>query len=1047
MLVNTARKLRSQAVFSELCRETALKHPQDIMDKFSHLTGRFKASLTFGSVLFTLGCLLPSQKAHAGNGSIDTSASNLDLNVLFAFSETEENLGGLTNLESWRNVFDDASARLWNATNGQLKIGKVRVYRRAFSQKDAADIWILPGNGTAYSNGVAVLGLPGYHATLFGSRHRANKAAFRGGFSLVHELSHYVFGLYDQYQGGFVPASRKNAWTIANVSPIQKLPFLAPFNIMAGGGGIGNTATEYDSVADVNTGQTIGKNWWMTENWIMNKESSWETLGKFKWNGVNVFPNVPLSGPSDTTMPPGNTSVVWEVIPDVSRLAIVIDRSGSMGAENRMALAKLGAGFMVGLTVDRHTVTSFVNGVTETNEYPPDRLTVIDFDGTVTTILPIAEVDSAGVVRRQAKDEIAKLDARGSTAIGRGVQQAVDVFNADSIGATGAQENIIVLSDGMDNSSGLTTMDVASTNALNRGAKIYSIALGSGADGTGLLAMADRTGGKFFQASDGLGLLDIYSRIYGELRGGGIMESLASLLFENTKSDTLIPVDEFSEEVTFAMVSPSPGFAVQLTSPSGKAFLQSSAPDGVLFQRDDNSTVFRVSKPMKGNWKLSVVAPKTKTGTNYRYNLMANATSPVVSVTPSVSSKTVSYPNRVLITCPVTAGSPVAGVGVTAEITGPDGSVGSMTLFDSGSAVDGDKQAGDGVYSGYYGAFPKNGVYSFLVKAVNVNGVSATGGPENSPNPSVPVSVPAFTRVAYTTVSVSNVPSNLTTDWMRVDGLLVSRKKVTDSTAGMQIRCTINTAKGWSAKLGLTPMTLTLDSAQITIGSNNVRKTSDPNVFLITDTAQGISGSIISEIGGTNRSQLLIACTKLSAGLFDFDAATTVRFQGGGVDQSTTLSNQTSVPQGLSITYLAANNFATTPALHVDGVNLSISRAQNNSDSVRCMVTYQGTAKYNPVTDDLKLTVGQYEMLVQKGTLKVANNKATGVIKAGVSTISVSIDLNRRIISMNGSRLNLGSLVSQTDRIRLEWGASTFDQSCGITMQSAQRSGNIVLNY
>lgn len=1004
-------------------------------------------ALPRGRFLLVLCLMLFTQKLHAGKGNIDTNTLNLDLNVLFAFSETEENLGGLTNLQSWRKVFDDASARLWNATNGQLKIGKVKVYRRAFSQKDAADVWILPGDGAANSNGVAMLGVPGYHTTLFGSRHRANQAAFRGGFSLVHELSHYVFGLYDQYQGGFVPSSRKNTWTLSNVSPIQKLPFPAPFNIMAGGGGIGNTATEYDSAADVNTGQVIGKNWWMTENWIMNRESSWDTLAKFKWKGTNVFPIVPLNAPSDTTMPAGDTSVDWEVIPDVSRLAIVIDRSGSMAFENRMALAKLGAGFMVGLTVDRHTVTSFINGVTETNEYPPDRLTVIDFDGDVTDLVSINEVDGAGVLRKQAKDAIATLQPRGSTAIGKGVQRAVEVFDADSSGATGAQESIIVLSDGADNSSGSTTMDFASSNALNRGAKIYSIALGNGADASGLLAMADRTGGKFFQASDGLGLLDIYSRIYGELRGGGMMESLASLLFENSTRDTVIPVDAFSEEVTFATVSPSTGFVVSLTSPAGKVFTKTSTSDGVLLQQDENSTVFRVSKPIPGNWKLSVVAPKTTTGTNYRYNLMASAASPVVSVTPSVSAATVSYPNRVLITCPVTAGTPVAGVGVTAEVTGPDGSVGSMTLFDSGSVVHGDKEAGDGIYSGYYGAFPKNGVYSFVVKAVNVNGVSVTGGGENSPNPAKPAPVPPFTRTAYTTVSVSNVPLSLAADWMRVDALLVARKNITDATASMQIRHTLNTAKGWSANLGVNPMTLTLDSIPITIGANNVRRTSDPNVFLITDTARGISGSIMSEIGGTNRSQILIAWTKFPAGSFDFNSETTVRFQIGGVDQSATLSNQTSSTQGLSITYLAANNFATTPALHVDGVNVSLSQSQNDSDALRCMVTYQGAAKYDPTKDDLKLKVGNYEVFVRKGTLKVAKDKATGVIKSGASTINVSIDINRRIISINGSGLNLGSMVSQTDRIGLEWGTSAFNQSCTITMQSAQRGRITVLNY
>jgi calcium-activated chloride channel regulator 4 len=1012
-------------------------------------TRKSLSALSFvGLLSTTFGLLISSPVARAGTGSIDTNSSTLDLSVLFAFSENDENLGGLTNLESWRKVFDDASARLWNATNGQLKIGKVKVYRRAFTQKDSADVWILPGDGTAYSNGTAQLGVPGFHCTLFGNRHRSNKATFRGGFSVLHELSHYVFGLYDQYQGGFVPLAKKSAWTYNDLSPIQRLSVPVPPNIMAGGGGVGNTATEFDTVADVMRGQAVGKNWWMTENWIMNRESSWETLGKFLWNGTVVFPNVPLNGSSDPTMPPGNTDVTWEVIPDVSRLAVVIDRSGSMSSENRMELAKLGAGFMVGLTTDRHTVSSYVNGVADTNEYPADRLTVIDFDDQVTELLPITEVDSAGAVRVQARSQIATLSPGGSTAIGHGVQKAVEIFDADSSGTVGSQENIIVLSDGMDNSSNVTPMAAASANAAGRGAKIYSIALGNGADSTGLQQMADATGGKFFQCSDGLGLIDVYSRIYGELRGGGIMESLASLLFENSTSSTVIPVDELSEEVTFAMSSPSTGFTVQLTSPGGTKYTQTTPADGVFVLQDTNSTVFRVSKPVKGNWTLSVVAPNTNTGTNHRYNLMANATSPAVSVSPSVASKTVSYPNPVLITCPVTAGGPVAGASVTAEVTGPNGSVGSMMLYDDGAAIHGDKVAGDGIYSGYYGAFPKNGVYSFLVKAVNVKGYTAIGESENSATPPTSAPVPPFTRVAYTTAAVSGVPANLSTDWMRVDAFSVARKTTSATTAGMRLRCTFNAPKG-SLDLGGKPLILTLDNTtQITVAADSIRKTKVPGVFTLTDSAQGISGSIISEIGGTTRNELILTTTKLPTANLDFNNQTEVKLECGAFSQTAVLSNQTANPPGLSITYLAGNNFAVTPALHVDGLNASISARQNNTDVLRFMGTYQGSAKYNPVTDSLTLDLGFLNIAVPPGTLKVTNTRATGSITVpNVGVINITADSARRIISISGNRLNLGTRLDQTATVRLQWGTGPFDQSCSITMQSALRAGTTILNY
>jgi hypothetical protein len=988
-----------------------------------------------------LGLVFSAPCARAGDGTISTATQTLDLKVLFAFSETDENIAGPNNPESWRSIFNDASSRLWNATNGQLKIGTVTVYRRALSRKDDADVWILPGNGTAYSNGVAKLGVPGYHTSLYGKRHRSNNAAFRGGFSLAHELSHYVLGLYDQYQGAYVPLAKKNSWTSSDLGPIQRIPFSVAGNLMAGGGGVGNTATEFDSATDVNKGSAVGNRWWMTENWIMNGKSSWETLAEFKWNGEHVFPNVPTA--ADTVLPAGDTDVVWEVLPDVARLSVVIDRSGSMSAENRMALAKLGAGFMVGLTVDRHVVSNFVNGVTDTVVYPADHLSVIDFDSSVTELLPITVVDGAGVVRSDAKQAIASLAPRGGTAIGHGVQKAVEVFAADTPSGPGAQENIVVLSDGADNSSRVTSMTQAAANAANRGAKIYTIALGNSADVTGLNDMANATGGKFFQASDGFGLLDIYSKIYGEIRGGGLMESLASLLFENSTSDSVFPVDELSDSATFSMASPEAGFTVQLTSPTGKRFTESSAADGVVLQKDDNTVVFRVTKPAKGNWKLSVTSPKTTTGSNYRYNVMANANSAVVSVAPTVQVNTV-YPQPILVTCPVTALSPVAGASVTADVTGPNGSLGSMQLFDDGASIHGDKIAGDGVYSGYYGAYSKSGIYSFAVRVVNVNGRAATGGGENSLTPTAPTPIPPFTRVAYATATVTGVPEQLSPDWLRVDALSLNKATNTAANGVLQLRCTFNTPKS-SLMLGSGSLTVSLDSKKIVIGANNVRPSRVPGVFTITDPTQGVTGSIVSSIGGTSKNQLLLTATKFPVDTFDFDQQTAVEVANGAFTQQANLANRTSTNRR-SIAYVSSSNFSSDAALHLDGLRAVISPKQNKTDSLRVVATYQGSSTYNPAADDLLLRVGQFTIPVAKGSLKTTSpQKFAGVVTVGGSPVSVNVDGQRRIVTVNGSAMNLGTQVLQTSEVQLKIGA--FDDTCTVTTRATRSGLNTVLNY
>ncbi len=990
------------------------------------------------------GLLAAAPRSTAGDGSINKASQTLDLSVVFSFSETEENLNGATNLESWRAVFNDASARLWNATNGQLKIGKVRVYRRAFSKKETADVWVLRGNSAAFSNGVAKLGVPGYRTTMFGERHRSNRSVFRGGFSLVHELSHYVFGLYDEYQGASVPMSLKSSWTPADLSAIQRLPFSVAPTIMTGGGGVGNSVTEFDSPYDVNKGSQVGANWWMTENWIMNGESSWETLGKFEWKGEKVFLKA-HNGPADRVLPVGDTSVEWLVMPDVSRLAIVLDRSGSMGGENRMPLAKLGAGFMAGLTVDRHVVTNFVNGFADTDVYPADRLAVIDFDGDVTVTYPLTEVDSAGAVRGSAKAAISLLGPRGSTAIGDGVQKALDVFSDD--GEAGAQENIVILSDGQDNSSRISMAQVAQ-NAVARGTRIFSIALGAGADTSGLLEMANTSGGKFFQATDGLGLLDIYSRIYGELRGGGIMEALGSLLFENSSAETVIPVDALSEEITFSVASPEEGMDAQLVSPSGRKFSQSSSADGVVMQKEPNNTVFRVSRPVAGNWKLSVASPKTNTGATYRYNVMANATSSVVSVAPVVASKTVNYPQPALITCSVTAGTPVAGASVTGQVTGPNGVLGSFTLFDDGASIHGDKTPGDGVYSGYYGGFPANGVYAFNVKVVNVNGRAATGENENSLTAAAPILIKPFTRIGTNTVTVTGVPAVSQTEWLRVDALSITRLSSVASTGTVQLRCTFNTDTSTFVP-GQDSLILTLDSSRIVVAGSSMRPTRVPGVYGLSDPSRGLTGTFTTAIGGSSKHELLLSMTGFDARSFDFDAATNVGVSFGSFARTVALSNRADA-EGKSAVYVCASNFPTSEVLYVDGLLASISAKQNRSDSLRAVVSYQTQGGgYTPGTDSLSLQVGQFLVTVPPNTLTVGTGinatKAMGTLSVGGGFVAVTVDLQRRIVSLNGTRLNLGATILQTANVTLS--AGSFSKSTKITSTATSASGVLSLSY
>lgn len=980
----------------------------------------------------------------AGTGSIDTDAKTIDLSVFISYNETNDNLDSVAVNPDWRQVFDDASARLWQATNGQLKIGKVTVYIRAFNRKEDADVWILNGPGGAYAH-VGKLGQKGFHMTFFQDTHRSTNATYQGGFSIVHEMGHYVFGLRDQYLGASVPLAKKDTWTAADLSAFVKSPNTNSVSagdlvasIMDGGGGVNNTRTEFDTAGNTNKGVAVASKWWMNKQWISHQKSCWETMGEFKWNGVTVLPTVP-AGDSPTDVPAGDTSVQWEVVPTLSRLVLCIDRSGSMDSENRMELAILGASMLTNLTEEQHQVES--NGDNYVVE--GDRLAVVDFDDAVTTTYPMTEVDAAGTVRAQARAAIQGLFARNLTAIGSGTQRSLDLITGEGDKVT--QEAIILLSDGSNN-SGISPA-TAAANAAARGVKIYSIALGSGADAGTLSSMAATTGGKFYQANNGLGLLDIYTRIYAELRGGGLIESLASLASEATTTQHTVRVDELTEEAVFSVASPNEGFGLEIVSPTGKKYTGSVPAESIVYEQNDFQVHFRVPNPAPGVWKLIVIAPDTDTGATYQYNLLTNSANAKVSVTAASDEASYAYPAQVRITCQMTAGDPVAGGSVTVEVTGPNGVLGKMILHDDGSAINGDDEANDGTYSGYYQAFPFSGTYNFEVTAVNVSGTSAVNELEALTFPRKAKKIPPFTRTTTTNVQVTGVPT-VDQQWLRVDALSLARNARDTTTGVMNGRFTLNGPQE-SFIPGADSLSVRLDSNTLVIPASAILPTKKPDVFAIKYPAAGVTGTLIRAVGGSSRHSLVLKATAFPANGFDYNGSTSVRVIIGTYNQTVSLSNlSTPAASPTKITYNSKKNFVNTSVLYLDGLLAKVYNVQSAKDSLRVVMSYEGfDPGYDPSTDVLVLDLGGFQVNVPPGTL-VANKAGTlakGTLIMGSGKVYIALDLAKQILSLKGSKLDAGGQIQQSMVLGLDLGF--FDEQNLVTVQAIAKKGVTTYKY
>lgn len=999
--------------------------------------------------------------AQAGSGTIDSTAKTVDLTVLFTFSEATENLDGAAN-PTWRQVFNAGSRRLWNATNGQLRIGKITVYVRAADKKDLADVWISRGDHPAFSTDVGVLNVPGQHMQFF-PKHR-DLTVYLGDCSIAHEIGHYILNLFDEYIGYSVPLARKDNFTMADVRvELNSSPFLhsiSPMDtvtsLMDAGGGVvpANRRTEFDTASNVTKGVAGAGRWWMTKHWFLRRESCWETMAKLNFNGQLYFQDIPI-GASPNSEPPGFVDIEWKVIPTLCRLSLCVDRSESMLNDNKLRLALTGAKIFTNLTQEQHTVSYTNAGGAEegTIIFRGDELAVVGFNDVADPVYPLHEMDPDE--KTNARSAIATLFAEGHTAIGDGLQASLDQIT--SAGDPVTQEAIILLTDGFKDTG--SDPLIAAVNCAARHVKVYTIALGPGAD-TGLLAgLAGITGGRFFQASDATTLLDLYPAILAELKGNGLVTSAFDVAHEEEQTNQTVTVDPFTEEVTFSLGSISAGFHFALKSPKGKVYTASVPADGVSFEQSDTEAHFLVSNPTPGKWVQFVTAPKgVNAGVveNFRYALTTTANTQLVNVRAATTQDTYAFPDPIVVHCTVTAGSPVGGAEVSASVTGPDGALSYVTLYDDGLPEHADATANDGVYSASFLPFAGSGVYTIEVTANNKAGKEAITNPESTGKPFVPQPIKPFIRMATTTTKVTGAAASKI-DWMRVDALTILKDKKNPAIGKVTATIEFNAPNGQiDPTTDFLNVVLGTHYFVITPGALTAMKT--PGVYKISNTANNyqLTGTLQLGIGGSSRGRLVVTKGNFDLSGTPFAATLDVKLIDGNIPLSQIgtfqqvvalqpLLSPAAAPTKLS--YVSKRNYSTTPTLFFDGIKATVNHAVANRDTLRIVSTFQGGGEnYDPATQDADLALGGFALHLPATTLvKGRTNVCKGKVVVGAGSVQVSLDLKNHICIVSGAKLALNGRVDRTMGTSLV--AGSFDQSGVLTVQQTVRGKVETLVY
>ncbi len=637
-------------------------------------------------------------------------------------------------LASWRDVFEEFSKRLYNATEKQLQIGKVYISRCGFS-KEKADVWILDGDGCAFAP-LLGYGVPNDHITLY-RHHKSLTDSLFGPFALLQAFAHYGFGLYDEHRGKL---NGSGAWLeddrffcVSNTHPHA--------SVMDGGAQtpVKNKRFEFctDSSYGWSTTHQYGYadaqgNWVETAQQLLNGEDSWSTIVR------NTNLQYPTAEPVDDIS--GYEPIEFYVVDPVSRLVTCIDRSGSMSGE-KIRLAKVGAKIFVDLAHfgEHLAVTSYASSASV--DYPMKELT--------------SQQD-----KEDAKAAIDALVASGATSIGAGLRASLNEITGYGSNPVGCTEVIALLSDGRHN-TGESPYDVL-PDLIERGVKVYTIGLGNDVDADLMSDIAFQTGGTYHFAQTEQDLAQIFTIIYAKARAEDLYASTSGQINPGETQTATAYVDVFTNEITFALNFPANSeLDFSLVSPSGQVIDPNTSAGNVEYVQGSAHKYYRISQPEVGEWQ-TVIEGTTITAET-PFSMVAFGASKDISTYAGPVKSTFTYPEPVIIRASVVAGEPVVNATVTGIVTRPDNSTTQIELFDDGNPAHGDEVAGDGIYSTIFSDFAGagSGSYTFQITIENRNGMEAAKnqlplveeGCGTTPEP-----VPEFARVEEFSTVINNVP-------------------------------------------------------------------------------------------------------------------------------------------------------------------------------------------------------------------------------------------------------------------------------------------------
>lgn len=509
------------------------------------------------------------------------------------------------------------------------------------------------------------------------------------GHALAHELGHYAYALYDEYAKDNQPPRDSSPQKNDNAKNTLMCAHWTYQNL--------SIPADYADRTKRNTAhyRMYGESCWETLITPVAYDSLLGLLGylgykntRYKFTDLQSLDAIPaLTNPVDNP----DVEIIWM---EGSEACIIVDVSGSMSSDGKMAMAQSGAkGYLDKLILD--------------NDYAA----IIKFESSASVVGALSKLDAA--TKTAFKATIDAMTANGGTDIGEALSLGLSTLTGSP--RKGTFKYIILLTDGISESGAL--VPVPALRAAN--IPVFAIGLGADADMSTLNSIASGTSGKSYYGATAAAINAIYSDIASittdDKLTARIKDNL-NIAGKNTSSTTVV-VDSSAQKAVFTASYPAGDtMAMVLTDPDGNVVNAGNVDTyaNIVGIFEDGYINYEVTDPTIGNWIMELTCSASAGDSEI---IMEAKTNSEFAIDLNVEGGT--FPDPIVLAATVSRDYPITGLDIIATVTAPDNTEYTLDLLDDGNPPD--AVAGDGLYTGAIINY-QDGYYDFAVLASNADG-------------------------------------------------------------------------------------------------------------------------------------------------------------------------------------------------------------------------------------------------------------------------------------------------------------------------------------